>query len=94
MVQLTYTPFTYQCGDFIGPVANYNWHILSASPDTRRNYLTVFLPFDRYVWGLIIVSVVAVSLSLITVNKMYSKWSKLPLKETPFQSKITVLHSA
>ena len=60
--------------------------MLSASPKTKNNYLTLFMPFDLYVWGLLFASVMAVSLSLATINKMHSKWSKQALKETPFES--------
>ena len=94
MRQSEYTPFTYQHNDYIGPVTTHNFHFWTAAPETTKNYLTLFRPFDRYVWGLVIVSVVAISLSLISVNMMHNKQSKQPSGETPFQSKNFVCESA
>ena len=60
--------------------------MISASPKTKNNFLTLFRPFDSYVWSLLIASFMVVSLTLAVINKMHSKWSKQALKETPFQS--------
>lgn len=85
--QEDYSSSFFQTSEFIGPITSHNFHFLTAAPETRKNYLTLFRPFDSYVWGLLITSVVAVSLSLTIINKMNNKWSNQPLKETPFQSK-------
>ena len=90
MRQADYNPFTYKGSDYIGPVTTHNFHFWTAAPETTKNYLTLFRPFDHYVWGLIIASVVAVSLTLIAVNMMHNKLSMQPLEETPFQSKNSV----
>ena len=86
MAHSPYSLLTYQGNDFIGPIKTWDFRMLSASPKTKNNYLTLFRPFDQYVWGLLLVSVIAVSLSLATINKMHSKWSKQALKETPVES--------
>ena len=92
MAQLDYSTSIYKGSDFIGPVSKYDFHFFSGAPQTRNNFFTLFRPFDQYVWGLIIASVVAVSLTLITVNMMHNKLSMQPLEETPFQSKKIVCH--
>ena len=86
MTNSPYSPFIYEGSDFIGPITTWDFHFISASPKTKNNYLTLFRPFDSYVWGLLLASITAVSLSLATINKMHSKWSKLALKETPVES--------
>ena len=88
MVHVFYTPKTYIGNDFIGPVTTYDFPLWSGAPLTKNNYLTLFRPYDSYVWGLLIASVVAVSLSLILINKIHNKISDEPyhVQESALQS--------
>ena len=86
MVTTLYASNTYLGNDFIGPVISYDFHFLSGAPHTRNNFLTIFRPFDPYVWGFLLASIVVVSISLIYINKVYNSLSSESVKETPFQS--------
>ena len=62
--------------DFIQPLlSSYNFRLISSSPKQTKNYLTVFNPFDRYIWAFLIASVVAVSIALTAIDMVYVKWS-------------------
>lgn len=86
MVHLIYLSETYMHSDFIGPLIAYDSHFLTGAPHPRNNMLTLIRPFDPYVWGCLIASVVAVSISLVFINKIHNKISKKQIQETPFQS--------
>ena len=61
-------------------------HFNSGAPLKIHDYLTIFRPFDHYVWGSIAASLMAVSAALIFTNKIHATWSKESVKESPFQS--------
>ena len=86
MVNVLYHAPTYNGNDFIGPVSKYDFHFLSGAPLRKNNYLTLLRPYDSYVWGFLITSVVTVSLSLILINKIHNKFSDEPIKESALQS--------
>ena len=86
MVLIFYDSNTYLGNDFIGPVSSYEFHFLSGAPHTRNNFLTIIRPFDPYVWGFLLASVVVVSVSLIYINKVYNAMSSESVEETPLQS--------
>ena len=72
--------------DFIGPISTYDFHFLSGAPQEKKKSLALIRNCDNYVWTFLLVSIAAVSLVLIFVNKMYATLSKSPLEETSFQS--------
>ena len=72
--------------DFIGPIGFYEFIFLSGAPPLRKDYLTLIKPFEPVVWAFILASLVAVSISLMVINKMHSIWSSESIKESPFQS--------
>ena len=81
----TYT--AYQKSDFIGPSwKQFGIHLMAGAPLPRKNYLTIFKPFDTYVWVFLIASIIAVSGALIFINKINSMWSKDAAKDSAFQS--------
>ena len=88
MVHVFYHPTTYIGNDFIGPVTTYDFPFISGAPLTKNNYLTLFRPYDSYVWGFLIASVVTISLSLILINKIHNKISDEPyhMRESALQS--------
>ena len=86
LVTTLYASNTYLGNDFIGPVTSYDFHFMSGAPLTRNNFFTLFRPFDPYVWGFLLASVVVVSVSLIYINKVYNALSSESVKETPLQS--------
>ena len=81
------TSMLYIKNDFVGPVGSFDIHFWSGAPLEIKDYLTIFKPFDPYVWGFLIASLMAVSAALIFINKMHATWSQEFIKESPFQSK-------
>ena len=88
------TSMSYKINDFIGPVKPFEIYLTSGAPPMTSDYLTIFRPFDQYVWALLVVSILAVSATLIFINKM---WCFIPniescyektAKETPFEGRI------
>ena len=89
---------SYKINDFIGPVKPFEVYLTSGAPPKTSDYLTIFKPFDRYVWGLLIASTLAVSATLIFINKMHVRYimpniksgsnGKQIAKETPFEGTI------
>ena len=86
MAHLFYTPFSYLGSDFVGHIGQYNLHFLSGAPKVKTSYATLLRPFDPQVWILLFVSIVAVSITLIFINKVYEMMSDDLTRETPFQS--------
>ena len=81
-----YVPIWNWTNEFIGPIRTYEFHFMSGAPQTKNKSLAFIRPLDIYVWTFILVSILAVSLALIIVNKVYATWSKAPPKDTPLQS--------
>ena len=86
LVHVLYASETYVQNDFIGPLTTYDIHLMSGAPKPRSNMLTLIKPFDPSVWRLLIASVVAVSISLVLINKIDNKISNKQVQETPLQS--------
>ena len=86
MVNLAYSPHLVKA-DLIGPIRHWDFYFLTGAPQPTKDYLTLIKPFEPIVWAFVLASVVAVSIALISINKMYSTWSNKPLKESAFQSR-------
>ena len=67
-------------------MGQYDIYLLSGTPLPTKNYLTIFKPFDTYVWVFLIASLMAISGALILINKINSMWSKDAAKDSAFQS--------
>ena len=63
--------------DFIQPLGTWDFRVISSAPKPTKNYLTLFNPFDRYIWACLIASVVAVSFALIFIDMVYATWSNV-----------------
>ena len=74
IVKMDYNPHSVR-NDLIGPVGSYDWHFVSAEPLERKEYLTLVRPFDSYTWAFIAASLVAVSISMILIDKICAIWS-------------------
>ena len=79
----------YVKNDLIGPVGSYEFHFVSGAPPTINDNLSLFWPFDQYVWAFLIASAVAVSITLVLINKVHANLSNEPPRDTPFQSNNT-----
>ena len=86
MVNLAYSPHLVKA-DLIGPIRHWDFYFLTGAPHPTKDYLTLIKPFEPIVWAFVLASAVAVSIALISINKMYATWSNKPLKESAFQSR-------
>lgn len=75
MVRLIYNTGAYFKNDFLRPLGTYDFHFISGAPKPTPSYLTIFLPFDQYVWISTLISVFAVTITLIAIDKIYGKWT-------------------
>ena len=90
MIKNLYDTKLYLKNDYIGgTVGTYDFHFVTGAPLPTKNYLTLIRPFEPYVWAFVLASLVAVSITLIFINKMQSTWTNESLKESPFQSRNT-----
>ena len=80
------TEKTHLKSDFIGPWGQFELYIFSGAPLPTENYLTIFQPFDTYVWAFLVASIMAISGALIFINKIHSMWSKDAAKDSAFES--------
>ena len=75
MVRLIYNTGAFMKNDFFRPLGAYDFHFISGAPNPTPSYLTIFLPFDQYVWISTLMSVIAVNVTLIGIDKIHAKWT-------------------
>ena len=88
MVTVFYSSELFKKCDFIGPVGQFETHMISGKPQKKQDYTTLFRPYTDYVWVFLIGSTVAVSVALIVINKMYADFTKKPTEESAYQSRL------
>ena len=59
--------------EFMRPIGEISLHFLSRAPQPTQSYLTIMRPCDKYVWILLAISVVSITLTLIVVDFSYAK---------------------
>ena len=96
LTQSIYRQGVAEYNDFLGPVGTYNFRFLSATPKKIQNYLTLINPFDGYIWAFLLASVLAVTITLIIIDTVYTSWTTASKKDIIYQStyKMYTLHSA
>ena len=88
MTRAVYGRHVFLHNAFIQPLgSSYNFRIISSKPEEATNFLTTINPFDGYTWASVLVSVVAVALALIIIDKTYAKWSNVSTDEIVHKSK-------
>ena len=86
MIKGRYISTRYLKNDDIGTFGSYDFHFMTGAPPPVKDYLTVIRQFQPYVWAFTLVSLVAISIALIFINKMYAIFSEQVLRESAFQS--------
>ena len=76
----------YLLNDYLFHTGSYDLHIVQGIPDKRLNYATIFKPFDVYIWAYIGISVVAVTIAFVVIEKTYTNWTEIQLKDVISQS--------
>ena len=66
-VREMYRPYINAQNDYLGTVGSYDFHTLSAPPETYLNYATMVKPYGVYMWALIGISLVVVMLTFIII---------------------------
>ena len=69
-VREMYRPYINAQNDYLCTVGSYDFHTLSAPPETYLNYATMVKPYDVYMWALIAISLVVVIVTLIIIEKL------------------------
>ena len=69
-VREMYRPYINAQNDYLGTVGSYDFHTLSAPPETYLNYATMVKPYGVYMWALIGISLVVVMVTLIIIEKL------------------------
>ena len=88
MARAVYGMHVFLHNDFIQPLgSSYNFRLVSSKPEEATNFFTTINPFDGYTWAFVLVSVVAVALALIIIDKTYAKWSNVSTDEIVHKSK-------
>ena len=59
--------------EFMRPIGEISLHFLSRAPQPTQSYLTIMRPCDKYVWILLAISVVSITLTLIVVDFSHAK---------------------
>ena len=57
-------------GNYLGPVGQYDFLLLSGAPPKTKDYLALIWVFDGYTWACLLITLVAVSILLILINKI------------------------
>ena len=88
MARAVYGMHVFLHNDFIQPLgSSFNFRLVSSKPEEATNFFTTINPFDGYTWAFVLVSVVAVALALIIIDKTYAKWSNVSTDEIVHKSK-------
>ena len=56
--------------NYLGPVGQYDFLLLSGAPPKTKDYLALIWVFDGYTWACLLITLVAVSILLILINKI------------------------
>ena len=70
--------------DVLGPLETYDYSFISAAPQEVIGLLALISIFDQLTWAFLLASVFAVTLALVTINRL----SNMSPRETTYQSKI------
>ena len=88
LTQEQYRTDIYLLNDFLFHSGSYDLHIGQGIPDKKINYLTIFKPFDGYIWVYIGASVVIVFITFIIIDIISSKWTDIQTKDVIFHSNV------
>ena len=79
--------------DFLGLVGSYELNFASGIPEKTLNYATMFKPFDNYIWVLIAISFLSVTLTFFVIDKVSTLWMRNSSKNSFYQSKKSICYT-
>ena len=85
LVRDFYRPYIGTSNDYLGMVGSYDFHILSAPPEPTLNYATVLKPYGALIWALIAISLVAVMVTFVMIERLscvYCGYTKIPTHQS------------
>lgn len=87
-VRLPFDYLSYKYIDYLSYISSWEIYPLSGRLQEIPNFLTVTNPFDKYVWIWLMASVIALTVTLIIIEKLYAIRMKIPAKDIINRSKI------
>ena len=69
-----YVTEIYRLNDYLFQSGEYNFLIISAKPEKTLGYTTMLKTYDVYTWMFIGISIVAVMLVMVVIEKVSSVW--------------------
>ena len=76
--------------DYLNHLGRYEKYAFSRQPIEQPNFLTLLSPMDRTMWLFLIITVSAISVVLVTIDKFYSWWNEINYEDTVYKSKIVI----
>ena len=64
----------YRQNDFLFNIGSYDFIIASAIPEKTLDFATMLRPYDVYIWIFIIISVLAVTATMMVIEKTSCTW--------------------
>ena len=77
--------------DFLSHLGSWDHHALSGKLRPTPNYHTLTKPFDTPTWILVAVSIVAVSTTLVFIDRNYASRNGLSTKDITDQSNVLAI---
>ena len=87
-VRLPFDYVSYKYIDYLSYISSWEIYPMSGRLQEIPNFLTVTNPFDKYVWIWLLASVVALTLTLIMIEKLFVTRMGIPEKDIINRSKI------
>ena len=70
-----YQPATYRLNDFLLHVGSVDLVLASAKPEPLINSTTLLTAFDIYIWTFLCISVIAVTVTMVAIEKISAMWT-------------------
>ena len=90
VARLPYEYISFGYIDYTSYVGTWEIYPLSGRLQEMPNFLTVTNPFDKYVWMFLLISLVALIVALITIEKLHMTRMKIPARDIINRSKILI----
>ena len=79
--------------DYLNHLGRYEKYAFSRQPIEQPNFLTVVSPMDHSMWLFLIVTSLAISVVLVTIDKFYSWWNDINYEDTVYKSTMALSFS-
>ena len=87
----SYTHQRYTRIDYLNHISSYEKYAYSRQPRKLPNFLTIINPMDNYIWLFLIITVLAMLVALVTIDKFFSWWNVIIYEDTIYKSNMTFI---